>query len=62
LKLDYKLIALSLPNFAFSSSVRDLGVTLDRELTFADHISLLTLSCYYQLRRLRTVIELVDKI
>src|SRR6218665_3443930 len=38
-----------------SSSVRDLGVTLDSELTFADHISLLTQSCFYQLRRLRAI-------
>src|SRR6218665_2175812 len=37
------------------SSVRDLGVTLDSELTFADHISLLTRSCFYQLRRLRAI-------
>jgi len=29
-------------SFTFSSSVRDLGVTLDSELTFANHISLLT--------------------
>src|SRR6218665_2557065 len=54
-KLDHKLIALTVPNFTFSSSVRDLGVTLDSELTFADHISLLTRSCYYQLRRLRAI-------
>src|SRR6218665_3799312 len=54
-KLDHKLIALTVPNFTFSSSVRDFGVTLDSELTFADHISLLTRSCYYQLRRLRAI-------
>src|SRR6218665_2244364 len=35
--------------------VRDLGVTLDSELTLADHISLLTRSCFYQLRRLRAI-------
>src|SRR5688572_32242516 len=28
------------PQFTFSSSVRDLGVTLDQELTFTRHISL----------------------
>src|SRR6218665_1972353 len=54
-KLDHKLIALTVPNFTFSSSVGDLGVTLDSELTFADHISLLTRSCCYQLRRLRVI-------
>src|SRR6218665_3846428 len=35
LKLDHKLIASTFPDFTFSSSVRDLGVTL--ELAFADH-------------------------
>src|SRR6218665_1446313 len=32
---------------SFSSSVRDLGVTLDSSLTFAEHISNLTRSFYY---------------
>jgi len=39
----------------FLSSVRDLAVTLDSELTFADHISLLTRYCFYQLRRFRAI-------
>ena len=47
LKLDHKLMPSTFPDFAFSSSVRDLGVTLDGELTFAAHISLLTQSCFY---------------
>src|SRR6218665_1049704 len=51
----YELIASTFPDFTFSSSVRDLGVTFDSELTFADHISLLTRSCFYQLRRLRAI-------
>src|SRR6218665_3548392 len=37
------------------TSVRDLGVILDQELSFAEHISLLTRSCFYQLRQLRVV-------
>src|SRR6218665_1931615 len=41
------------PNF--SSTVRDLGVTLDQELTLATHIHSLCRACYYQLRQLRTV-------
>ena|SRR6218665_3683894 len=51
LELDHKLIASTFPDFTFSSSVRDLGVTLDSELAFA----LLTRSCFYQLRRLRAI-------
>src|SRR6218665_1028091 len=43
------------PHFTFSSTVRDLGVTLDQELTLAPHINSLCHACYYQLRQLRTV-------
>ena len=55
LKLDHKLTASTFPDFTFSSRVRDLGVTLDSELTFADHISLLTRPCFYHLIRLRAI-------
>src|SRR6218665_2039992 len=43
------------PTFVFSTSVRDLGVILDQELSLAEHISSLTRSCFYQLRQLRVV-------
>ncbi len=43
------------PHFAFHTTVRDLGVTLDSALTFSQHISNLTRSSYFQLRRLRTI-------
>src|SRR6218665_1590702 len=39
----------------FSSMVRDLGVTLDHEVTFAPHLNSLSRSSHYQLRQLRTV-------
>src|SRR6218665_2055212 len=45
----------SFPHFTFSSTVRDLGVTLDQELILAPHIHSLCRACYYQLRQLRTV-------
>src|SRR5688572_15420168 len=44
-----------LPSVCFSSVVRDLGVTLDQELTFAPHINRLCRDSYYQLRQFRTV-------
>src|SRR6218665_868294 len=34
---------------------RDLGVILNQELSFAEHISSLMRSCFYQLRQLRVV-------
>ena len=45
---------------AFHTTVRDLGVTLDSALTFSQHISNLTRSSYFQLRRLRTIRKAVS--
>ena len=38
-----------------STSVRDLGVMLDSELTMEGHVSKLCQSCFFQLRRLRSI-------
>ena len=54
-KLNFSLLTDKFPSFTYSSSVRNLGVTLDSSLTFTEHISNLTRSCFYQLRRLRTI-------
>jgi len=54
-KLNFSLLTDKFPSFTYSSSVRNLGVTLDSYLTFTEHISNLTRSCFYQLRRLRTI-------
>jgi len=37
-----------------ASSVRDLGVILDSELSMKKHISKVTSACYFHLRRLKT--------
>src|SRR6218665_348492 len=54
-KLDLVSLSHEFPTFVFYTSVRDLGVILDQELSFAEHISSLTRSCFYQLRQLRVV-------
>src|SRR6218665_1948101 len=54
-KIDLGSLAIKYPHFTFSSSVRDLGVTLDQGLTFVRHINRLCRSCYYQIRQLRVV-------
>src|SRR6218665_3609108 len=54
-KIDLGSLAIKYPHFTFSSSVRDLGVTIDQELTFVRHTNLLCRSCYYQLRQLSVV-------
>src|SRR6218665_1537258 len=53
-KLDMIALTSAFPHFTFSSTVRDLGVTLDQELTLAPHIHSLCSACYYQLRQLRS--------
>ena len=54
-KLDLVSLANEFPLVSFSTSVRDLGVILDQELTFSKHILTLSRACYYQLRQLRVV-------
>src|SRR6218665_4006261 len=56
-KLDLSAISADFSHFIFSPVVRDLGVTLDQELTFAPHIHRLCRDSYYQLRLLCTVIR-----
>src|SRR6218665_2238412 len=60
LKLDHALLSDRFPHFTFHTTVRDLGVTLDSALTFSQHISNLTRSSYFQLRRLRTIRKAVS--
>jgi hypothetical protein len=54
-KLDLESLSAEFPTFTFSTSVRNLGVILDQDLSFTKHITALTRSCYYQLRQLRVV-------
>src|SRR6218665_1287278 len=54
-KLDPESLTAEFPTFLFSTSVRDLGVILDQELSFGEHITALNRSCYYHLRQLRVV-------
>src|SRR6218665_2758056 len=54
-KLDLAALSLESPTFVFATSVRDLGVILDQELSFVEHITALTRSCFYHLRQLRVV-------
>src|SRR6218665_3128206 len=58
--LDHALLSDRFPHFSFHTTVRDLGVTLESALTFSQHISNLTRSCYFQLRRLRTIRKAVS--
>src|SRR6218665_3320178 len=51
------MLADTFPHVAFSTTVRDLGLTLDQELNLSEHVNLITRSCYYQLRQLRVVMR-----
>src|SRR6218665_190561 len=44
-KLDLAALTSAFPHFTFSSTVLDLGVTLDQELTLAPHIHSLCRAC-----------------
>src|SRR6218665_1062724 len=54
-KLDLAAMAVRFPHIAVSLTVRDMGLTLDQQLTFAPHINRLCRDCYYQLRQLRVI-------
>src|SRR6218665_23357 len=56
-KVDLRMLADTFPHVAFSTTVRDLGLTLNQELNFSEHVNLITRSCYYQLRQLRVVMR-----
>jgi hypothetical protein len=54
-KRDLQALAAVSPSLVSSASVKDLGVVLDSDMTFEAHISKLSQTCFFQLRRLRTV-------
>src|SRR6218665_593748 len=55
-ELDLAAMAVRFPHIAFSLTVRDLGLRLNQQLTFAPHINRgICRDCYYQLRQLRVI-------
>jgi len=44
-----------------TSSVRNLGVVMDTELSMKKHITKVTSVCYFHLRRLKTVRRILDE-
>src|ERR1043165_3169170 len=54
-KLDFTTLTSEFPHYVFSTTVRDIGVQLDQEFTFAPHLHRLARDCHYQLHQLRTV-------
>src|SRR6218665_1208002 len=41
-KVDLPMLADKFPHFAFSTTVRELGLTLDQELNLSEHVNLIT--------------------
>ena len=58
-KLDLAALFLEFPIFVFSTSVWNLGVILAQELSFVEHITTLTRSCFYHLRQLWALFPLL---
>ena len=52
--VDIELVSASLSPL---SAVRNLGVTIDSRLTMADHVSAVCRACYFQLRKLRVILQ-----
>ena len=48
---------MTLPNATveFSTTVKDLGVLLDSQLTMTDHIAALSRSCFFYIWQLRSI-------
>src|SRR6218665_900548 len=59
-KVDLPMLADIFPHVVFSTTVRDLDLTLDQELNLSEHVNLITPSCYYQLRQLRVVMRSIS--
>ena len=53
-KIDIKEFQLLSANILFSTTVSNLGVHLDGQLTTQDHVVAMCRSCFFQLRQLRT--------
>ena len=54
-KIDRRELLKRFPGIVFESSVVDLGVVIDHELKMNAHVGIMTRSCFYQLRQLRTI-------
>src|SRR6218665_2421477 len=50
-KIDLSILLERFPGVLFSTTVRDLGVTLDQELTLSRHVGSVCRSCFYHLGR-----------
>ena len=59
-KIDHTSLLSVFPQLSFTTSVRDLGITLDSELTLTEHINALCRSCFYHLRQLRVIRRTLD--
>ena len=54
-KVDIKEFQLLSANILFSTTVSNLGVHLDSQLTMQDHVAAMCRSCFFQSRQLRTI-------
>ena len=54
-KVDINVLQLSSAKILTTTTVVDLGLTIDSRLTMSDHIAAVRRSCFFQLRQLRAV-------
>ena len=54
-KVDYSSLSSLFPHLSFSTCVKNLGIYIDSNLSFREHFSRLSRSCFYQLRQIRVI-------
>ena len=59
-KIQIKDISIRKTTVRVTETARDLGVVIDSQLSLASHVSAVSRSCYYQLRQLRSVVNLLS--
>ena len=59
-KIQIKDISILKTTVRVTETARDLGVVIDSQLSLASHVSVVSRSCYYQLRQLRSVVNLLS--
>ena len=59
-KIQIKDISILKTTVRVTETARDLGVVIDSQLSLASQVSAVSRSCYYQLRQLRSVVNLLS--
>ena len=51
-EIDHSAVSADFNHFVFSTSVRNLGVVFDQEITFSEHLNLRSRACFLQFSKI----------